>query len=166
MSFIQTHCANCWVIAYTPAHHLLPACCRGTVGLPVKPLMGRARVERACKPFFIFSYFIFFTHNCIYSMIIDHSRAGMQALLYIFIHIGPKSDHCLALSVTKSVSALFLTFVQVVKIDTWISLSSYTDLSKVIHGFFQVVRWICQNWDTYFSKLLHMDLPKLIRGYL
>ena len=102
LSFIQTHCANCWVIACTPAHHLLPACCRGTVGLPVKPLMGRARVERACKPFFIFSYFIFFIHICIYFIIIDQSGAGMQALLYIFIFIGPKLNHCLALSVIHS----------------------------------------------------------------
>ena len=54
------------------------------------------------------------------------------------------------------------------------------DLSKFLHGFLQVVTWICQNWYMDFSKLLYgfvkidwciflscyMDLSKLILGFI
>ena len=69
-----------------------------------------------------------------------------------WIFIGPKTDHCLALSVGKSL--LVLNFAQIVgfvkvkvKFDTWISLRlygicvkvAYMDLLKLFHGFVKVV---------------------------
>ena len=38
-----------------------------------------------------------------------------------------------------------------VKIDTWISLSCYVGLSKLLHGFVKVVTRICQSCDMFFS---------------
>ena len=50
-----------------------------------------------------------------------------------------------------------------VKIDTWISLSCYMDLSKTMPGFRLVVIWICQSSCTHLSKcnkLLKQTEPK------
>ena len=88
------------------------------------------------------------------------------------LFIGPESDHCLVLSVHHSVLLLSFAqiagFRKVVrwlslncnmdlsnwytvfsrslhgfiKIDTWISLSSYKDLFKLLHGFVKVVLYI------------------------
>ena len=87
----------------------------------------------------------------------------MTIELHMLFIIGPKFDHCLALSVAHSQA--LLNFVQIVefvkvgkwisllginglvKIYTWISLSFNTDLSKLIHGFLYVVKCI--------SNLIH-----------
>ena len=52
------------------------------------------------------------------------------------IFFGPESDHCLVLSVCQSPF-----FVK--------------DLSKFLHGFLQVVTWICQNIYMDFSNMSH-----------
>ena len=72
--------------------------------------------------------------------------------LQFFIFIGPKSDHCLVLSLRHSLSA-FVDFCSLldlsksldgyVKIDKWISPGCYMDLSKLINGFVKIVTWIC-----------------------
>ena len=82
-----------------------------------------------------------------------------------------KSDHCLVLSVTESVSQslLLLNFVQIgfVKVIRWICQNwymifsdflhvfviidtSYMDFSKMLHGSVQVAKWICQSCSIYF----------------
>ena len=38
-----------------------------------------------------------------------------------------------------------------VRIVTWIFLSCYMDLSKLLHGFVKVVTWICQSCSIYYS---------------
>ena len=64
---------------------------------------------------------------------------------YMSLIIGPKSNHRLALSVRHSVMLIlsFALFVGFIKIDTWISLKCYMDLSKLLQGFVKVVTWIC-----------------------
>ena len=75
------------------------------------------------------SYWCTFNH-CI---IINASNCFLQII------IGPKSDHCLALSVTESLLVLnFAQIVGFVKVVQLISLGCYTDLSKLLkllHGF-------------------------------
>ena len=56
---------------------------------------------------------------------------------------------------------LLLNFAQVVgfvKVVTWILLSCYMDLSKLIFGFLLGFTWICQ--------CCYMDLSMLLRGFL
>ena len=48
--------------------------------------------------------------------------------------------------------------VGLAKIDIWISLSCYMDLSKFIHGFLLVVTFIFQS--------SYMDLSKLLHGFV
>ena len=61
--------------------------------------------------------------------------------LILYTFMGPKSDHCLAL-VTQSLHPIVGFCFGFIKIDTWISLSCYMDLSELIHGFVKVVTWI------------------------
>ena len=58
--------------------------------------------------------------------------------------IGLKSDHCLALSLRRTVSAL------VEFCSNWIGQSCYIDLLKMIHAFLKII----------------LDLLKLIPGFL
>ena len=89
--------------------------------------------------------------------------------------IRPKSDHCVALSVTFSSCWFF---------SNWIFQSCYVDLSRLLDGFVKIDVWIslscymdlcCQKWYMDFSRLLdgfvkidawislisYMDLSKL-----
>ena len=61
------------------------------------------------------------------------TRAANQQRSWL-IFIGHKSDHCLALSVPESRTAL------VQYCSNWICQSCYIDFSKLLDG------WICQNW--------------------
>ena len=56
---------------------------------------------------------------------------------------------------------MLLNFAQIngfVKVVTWIFLSCYMDLSKLIHEFLLVLTWICQS--------CHMDLLKLLHWFV
>ena len=66
------------------------------------------------------------------------------------ILIGRKFDHCLALTVAKSVSAL-CEFCS----NRRICQSCYMDFSKLLHGFVKIDTRICLNLYTVFAKLLN-----------
>ena len=67
-------------------------------------------------------------------------RNVLQIFILDLIFIRPTSDHyCLALSLRACYE----------------NLSKLLDLSNLMHGFFLVVIWICQNWNMDFSKLVH-----------
>ena len=75
------------------------------------------------------SYWCTFNH-CI---IINASNCFLQII------IGPKSDHCLALSVTESLLVLnFAQIVGFVKVVQLISLDCYTDLLQLLHRFLKM----------------------------
>ena len=89
---------------------------------------------------------------------IASTQSKIEELANYTRHRNPaKSDHCLVLSVTESVSQslLLLNFVQI--------------------GFVKVIRWICQNWYMIFSDFLHifviidtsyMDFSKLLQEFV
>ena len=99
--------------------------------------------------------------------------ARISTVRNFFTFIGPKSDHCIDLSLSYSLTPLvevcsnwiyqmcYMDFYKLlfIKFDIyiWISVyrSCYMDWSKLIHGFLYVVTWICHNWCVDFSKLLH-----------
>ena len=67
--------------------------------------------------------------------------------------IGPKSDHCLAQSVSPrfEFSSDCWIFFEVV---TWICQNCYMDFSKLLHGFVRIGTWIVvtqmiQDYSTY-----------------
>ena len=95
----------------------------------------------------------------------DHCSAKETGLIPIYaFNFYPNQVRLLPCLVAHSVTALlWLNFDQIVgfvKVVSWIWLSCYMDLSKLIHGFFEVVTctWICQNW--------YMDFPKLLHGFV
>ena len=64
------------------------------------------------------------------------------------IFIGPKSDHCLVLSVSPLLTGL-VKFCR----KYWICQSCLVDL--LLHGYVKIDTWICKNWYMDLSKLLH-----------
>ena len=68
-------------------------------------------------------------------------------------------DHCLALSASQSVLIVILSLSCYMECQNCIMIYVFKvvnmDLSKSIHGFLIVVRWIWQNRYIDFSKLLH-----------
>ena len=62
------------------------------------------------------------------------------------IFISPRCDHCIASSLGK------------------IQLKNALDLSKLLHGFYKVVAWICQRCHKCLFKLLHVFV-KLLHAY-
>ena len=99
----------------------------------------------------------------------DHCSSKKQDIFQSIhlICIVNKSDHCLACHSVSSLvpqptcffkvrwgpcllsqSLLLLNFAQIfefIKVVRWISVSSYMDLTKLIHGILQVVTWIWQS---------------------
>ena len=73
-------------------------------------------------------------------------KEALLFFLILYTFLGPKSDHCLAL-VTQSLHPIVGFCFGFIKIDTWISLSCYMDLSELIHEFVKVVSWIFQSYS-------------------
>ena len=65
--------------------------------------------------------------------------------------IGPKSDHCLALSLSQLLLLNFALIVGFVKVIAWISISCFIGFVKI---------------DTRISLTYYIVLSKLIHGYL
>ena len=95
----------------------------------------------------------------------------LQFVFLYFYRIQVRSLPCLV-----TPSPTFFNFVQIVgfvKVATWISLSCYTDFSKIIHrfskllhGFVKIYTWISLSCYMDLSKLLKMDLFKLLHGFV
>ena len=58
---------------------------------------------------------------------------------WIHIFIGPKFDHCLALSILQSLTPLYDCETWLVKVVTWICQNWYMDFSKLLQGFVKVL---------------------------
>ena len=99
-------------------------------------------------------------------------------VIIIFFLTGPKSDHCLALSVSpcscwivfkSDFSSCYMDFFSLldgfVKINNRISLICYMDWSKLMYGFLWVFRWICKN-STWISLSCNMNLSKLFHAFV
>ena len=67
-----------------------------------------------------------------------------------FFKIGPRSDHCPALSVTQS------KFCEAWYCVHNICHSCYMDLSKLLQGYVKVVTCICQSSNMSLSKLIYV----------
>ena len=59
-------------------------------------------------------------------------------------------------------SMLFNVFV---KIDTWISLRCYMDLSKLLHGFVKDVTQICQTCSMFLSPFAKHNQAKILSRF-
>ena len=66
----------------------------------------------------------------------------------VHIFMRPRCDHCLVASLLS-------------KTELKIAL----DLSKLLHGFYKVVAWVCQRCHKYLFKLLNLFV-KLLHAYL
>ena len=111
---------------------------------------------------------------------INQSKAVLQVNMFVLIGqcaITKSNLNSQSNDFAKICSGYEVTCVKFV---TWISLSCYMDLSKLIFGFLWVITWICQNWFMEFSKLFHgfvkidtcislscyMDLSRFKNGFL
>ena len=101
-------------------------------------------------------------------------KCEMQSIILALIWVGVK--YIISTRGTLSLLVYFVNFVNAV---TWMSLSSYMDLSKLInwfhyvvilicqnsymdfsnslHGFVKVVSWICQSCSMYFSPFVKLN---------